>query len=220
MSSEKICICTIESTCFFTRALKDGKYLIMDFTCAILAGGKSRRMGRDKATLMVGNKPLINQVYDKAKRIFKEVIILSNHHNGISGIDAPILKDVFPVQGPMVGIVSALILARTPYVFVLACDMPNITEKAIEYMISEAHGEDVIIPKTSSGYEPLHAIYNRSCISYMLRFIEMNRFQITALFPYLFVRELVEHPYFFDKGVSVFTNINAEEDIPVARNLD
>ncbi|MCX5802581.1 MAG: NTP transferase domain-containing protein, partial [Proteobacteria bacterium] len=68
----------------------------MDFTCAILAGGKSRRMGRDKATLMVGNKPLINQVYDKAKRVFKEVIILSNHHNGISGIDAPILKDVFP----------------------------------------------------------------------------------------------------------------------------
>jgi molybdopterin-guanine dinucleotide biosynthesis protein A len=192
----------------------------MNLTCAILAGGKSRRMGRDKATLMVGDKQLINRVYDKTKRVFKEVIILSNHHNGIYGIDAPIFKDVIPVHGPMVGIVSALMHTRTPYVFVLACDMPNITEKAIEYMIDEVHGEDVIIPKTKSGYEPCHAIYNRSCISYMLRLIEMNRLQITALFPYLSVRELGEHPYFFNEGISVFKNINTEEDIPAVRGRD
>ncbi len=200
---------------FFTHTVKDGKYRIMDVTCAILAGGKSRRMGRDKATLKCGEKALINQVYDTVKHTFQHVIILSNHHNNIYGIDAPILKDVIPIQGSMVGIVSALMFADTPYVFVLACDMPFISEKAFEYMIQQVGGEDIIIPRTGCGYEPLHTIYNRSCISPMLKSIENDRLQITALLPYLSVKELDEHPCFFNRGHPVFTNINEEEDLPI-----
>ncbi|OPY78474.1 MAG: putative molybdenum cofactor guanylyltransferase [Syntrophorhabdus sp. PtaU1.Bin153] len=191
----------------------------MEFTCAILAGGRSKRMGRDKATLRVSNKALIQQVYDKAKPVFRDVLIVSNHHEGFYGIDAPIVKDLIPVRSSMVGIVSALMAARNPYVFVLACDMPFVSKDAIEYLLGQVHGEDIIVPRTKYGYEPLHAIYNRSCIPFMLTNIERRRLKVRDLFPYLSVNEVENESIFFHKGVSVFTNINVQEDLSLVRRL-
>ena len=185
----------------------------MDFSCAILAGGNSRRMGRDKATFMIGEKALVNRVYDEAVKVFKEVIIISSHHESLSGIDAPIYKDMLPIQGPIVGIVSALMYASNPYVFVFACDMPFISEESIRYMISEAKGEDLIIPKTKGGYEPLYAIYGKSCMAHLFKLIEHGRLLIRDVFPFLSMKVLSgEGPDFMNNGYPVFTNINVMED--------
>jgi molybdopterin-guanine dinucleotide biosynthesis protein A len=193
----------------------------MDVTCAILAGGKSRRMGRDKATLKLGDRFLINHAYDIARKVFGRVIILSSRHSHFPGIDAPVLPDVLPPSAPIVGIVSALLHASTPYVFVVACDMPNLSEEAFQYMLGEAHGgEDVIVPRTQFGFEPLHALYNRSCISCFLTAIRKNRLKIPDTFCYLSVRELECHPSFQHKGHPVFTNINTKEDLSIIREID
>ena len=85
----------------------------MDFTCAILAGGRSTRMGRDKATLKVRDKALIQQVYEKARHVFKDILIVSNHHESFYGIEAPIIRDILPIQSSIVGIASALLAANT-----------------------------------------------------------------------------------------------------------
>ena len=130
------------------------KHHVSDIACAILAGGRSVRMGKDKAVLTLGDRPLINHVYDTVRRVFGNVIILSNHHDHFEGIDAPVLPDLLPMKGAVVGVVSALIYTSAPYVCVLACDMPNLSEKALAYMAGEIHGEDVIIPRTPLGYEP------------------------------------------------------------------
>jgi molybdopterin-guanine dinucleotide biosynthesis protein A len=191
----------------------------MDMTCAILAGGRSRRMGRDKATLKIGEQALIESVYRKAKEIFSDIIIISSRHTSIRMVNAPVLKDLVPLEGPLAGIVSALLYSPHPYVCVLACDMPFVSTEAISYLISQVNGEDVIIPKTDKGYEPLHAIYNRSCISYMLSHIERGRLRTPGIFPYLAVRELGEHPSFFVHGVASFTNINTEGDLSLAKRL-
>ena len=193
--------------------------LTMDISCAILAGGKSTRFGRDKATFEINGKPLIRSICDIAKRVFKDVVIVSKSHNTISGIDIPIIKDSIPVHSPMAGIVSALLYNTTPYTFIIACDMPNISEKALSAMIEEISGEDIIIPRTGLGYEPLHAIYNRSCISPMLTLIERQVLHISALFPYLVVKELEKKTYFFHKGHSIFMNINTKEDICCVQRL-
>jgi ribosomal-protein-alanine acetyltransferase len=192
----------------------------MDITCAILAGGGSTRMGRDKATLTLGDRPLIHHVYEKARKVFKEVIILSKARPGFEGIDAAVLPDLFPIQSPMVGVVSALLYANTPYVFILACDMPALSEKALAYMVDQVRGEDVIIPRTSKGYEALHAIYGRSCISYFLTAIGRGRLRINDVLAYLRVREVWDHPVFVHKGRSVFTNINVKEDLVAASGRD
>lgn len=192
----------------------------MDVTCAILAGGKSTRMGKDKATIEVYNKPLIEKVYERARHVFRKILIVSSFHEQFPGIDAPIIKDVSPFRSSMVGIASALLSADTPYVFVLACDMPFVTPQSIKHVLKEVHGEDIVIPRTQYGWEALHAVYNRSCLSVMLTHIGFQRLKITRILPFFSVREVGEHPAFLNKGVSVFTNINVEEDLCLVQTFN
>jgi len=205
--------------CHFTHREKDGKYLLMDVSCAILAGGKSTRIGEDKATLEINGEPLIHRICTIARRIFNNVVIVSKQHSNINRIGVPVIYDTIPIQGSLAGIVSALLYSHTTYVFVLACDMPNVSEKALFSMVEEADGADIIVPHTESGYEPLHALYNRSCISPMLTLLSRHIFRISALFPYLVVKELQQKPYFFHNGLSIFMNVNTREDVACAQRL-
>lgn len=189
---------------------------MVDVVSAILAGGKSIRMGRDKATLVLDSEPLVQRVYGVAREVFKNIIVVSNDHDVLPGMDIPIIRDVVAVQSPLAGIVSALIHADADYVFALACDMPFLSAGAMRYMLDNVNGEDIIIPKTEKGYEPLHAIYKRSCISYMLTCIERGRYKIRDILPYLSVKIVKEAPPFFHDGVSVFTNVNTKEEFEKA----
>jgi len=188
-------------------------------TGAILAGGRSRRMGRDKATLQFKNRPLITYVYETVKKVLPEVLIISKHHTAIEGITSPILPDVTPKGGSLVGIATALLYASTDYVFIVGCDLPFLREEAIRYMMDQARGQDIVIPRTDAGYEPLHAVYSRSCLPPILRAIDSNRIKITDLLPFFSVKVVREPELFFNKGISIFTNINTEEDLAVAERL-
>jgi molybdenum cofactor guanylyltransferase len=205
----------------------------MKITCAILAGGKSTRMGQDNATLKIGDRYLINLVYDIVKEVFDRVIILSRFHDAIEGINAPVLKDALPYGGSMTGIASGLLYSETPYIFVVGCDMPFLSAEAFKFMMSEAKGEDIIIPKTQYivneasgndktirktkwGFEALHAIYNRSCMAHFFRLIEQKRFKIAEILPFVSVKELEGQPCFFRNGNSVFTNINTINHLSIA----
>jgi molybdopterin-guanine dinucleotide biosynthesis protein A len=193
--------------------------LSVKMTCAILAGGRSRRMGRDKATLPFKNKPLIAHVYEIVRQVFSEVFIVSKYHSAIEGVGSPILKDITSREGSLVGIASALLYAATDYVFVVGCDMPFIRKDAIIHMVDQTHGEDIVIPRTDAGYEPLHAIYNRSCLPQILGAIDRNRIKVSDIFPFFSVKEVREPALFLNKGVSIFTNINTEEDLALAERL-
>jgi len=186
---------------------------------AILAGGKSTRMGKDKATLVLDSEPLIRRVHGVAREVFDHIIVVSNDHTVLPGMSIPIIKDVVPVQSPLTGIVSALIHTGADYVFVLACDMPFLSAKAMKHILNNISGEDIIIPKTDKGYEPLHAIYNRSCISYVLNVIGRGGHKVRDIFPYLSIKTVEESPLFFCNGVSVFTNINTKEEFERARGI-
>jgi len=176
-------------------------------------------MGRDKASTKVAGKALVKHVYDVARKVFGELIVVSSLHRSFEGVEAAVVGDVLPVRGPLTGIASALIHAGRPYVFVLGCDMPFIAEGAIRYVLAESRGEDIIIPRTEGGFEPLHALYSRSCISPMLTAIERGEMKINAIFPLLSVRVLPPNPVFFNRGTSVFTNVNTEEALKDAERL-
>ncbi len=176
-------------------------------------------MGRDKATLPFKNKPLITYVHGIVKQVLPEVLIISKHHNAIEGIESPILRDITPKEGSLVGIASALLYATTDYVFAVGCDMPFIRKETILYMIQQTRGEDIVIPRTDAGYEPLHAVYNRSCLPHILWAIDRNRIKITDLLPFLSVKVVSEPALFYNNGISIFTNINTEEDLVRAERL-
>jgi molybdopterin-guanine dinucleotide biosynthesis protein A len=186
-------------------------------------------MGRDKAMALLGGKPLIAHVFDVAKRVFPDIMVVSSLHTAVEGIDAPVVKDILPVPGSLTGIVSALMAADTDYVFVVGCDMPFVTAEAMRYVVEAAAGEDIILPQTEGGLEPMHALYRRSCISPMLTAVGRGHLKIAGLvrermriadvFALLSVKLLPPDPVFFNRGISVFMNINTEEDLRRAEGL-
>jgi molybdopterin-guanine dinucleotide biosynthesis protein A len=176
-------------------------------------------MGRDKATVLLDGKPLIAHVFDVAKRVFTDIMVVSSLHTAVDGIKARVVKDILPLPGSLTGIVSALIASDTDYVFVLGGDMPFITAEAMRYVVEAAAGEDIIIPQTEGGLEPMHALYRRSCISPMLAALGRGHMKITGLLALLQVKVLPPDPVFFNRGVSVFMNINTEEDLRRAERL-
>jgi molybdopterin-guanine dinucleotide biosynthesis protein A len=191
----------------------------MKVTCAILSGGKSRRMGRDKATIQIHEKALIAHTYEVARKVFDEIMVVSTLHDTIPGIEARIIKDVLPIPGSLTGIVSALLWSDTPYVFILGCDMPFLTEEALRHVMNENRGEAIIVPRTKAGFEPMHAIYHRSCISAMLAAIERGRMKIGDIYPLFCVRTVPDDPVFRNHGIPVFTNVNTEEDLRLAERI-
>jgi molybdopterin-guanine dinucleotide biosynthesis protein A len=184
-----------------------------------MSGGESKRMGRDKATLLLAGKPLITHVYETAKRVFADIMVVSSLHAASCGLDARVVKDILPLTGSLTGIVSALLATDADYVFVLGCDMPFVTTESIKHTIASPRGEDVIIPKTESGVQPMHALYSRSCISPLLAGLGRGHMKIARLLAMLTVRVLPPDPLFFNGEVSVFTNINTEEELRRAEKL-
>jgi molybdopterin-guanine dinucleotide biosynthesis protein A len=186
-------------------------------------------MGRDKAMVLLDGKPLIAHVFDAAKRVFTDIMVVSSLHTAVDGMDARVVKDILPLPGSLTGIVSALLAADTDYVFVLGCDMPFVTAEAMRYVVEAAAGEDIIIPQTEGGLEPMHALYRRSCISPMLTALGRGHMKIAGLvrarmkiadvFAMLRVSVLPPDPAFFNRGVSVFINVNTEEDLRRAERL-
>ncbi len=171
-------------------------------------------MGRDKATAQFQGHTLIGTVFDSVKEVFDDVIIVSSMHGSLDGIDAPVIEDILPVQTPMIGIATALLNVNKPRVFVVACDMPFLTRDAIKRLVDAPGDADIVIPMIGEYFEPLHAVYNRSCLAHFLRLIGLNKLKISGVFPYVTMNVIRDDPCFRNPGGDlVFLNINTAEDL-------
>lgn len=188
-------------------------------TAVIIAGGKSQRMQMDKALLTVGGKRLIERVLDVIVPLFPAVLINSGMPQYYKEWGVPIVPDIFPGKGVLGGIYTALVHAKTEYVFCVACDMPSLHRDVIRYMIdASANGADVVVPKTADGFHPLHAIYSKRCEPIISESLFRDQLKISAIFPkvraiYISEPEL-RH---FDPTLELLRNINTPADLIAAR---
>jgi molybdopterin-guanine dinucleotide biosynthesis protein A len=144
----------------------------------ILAGGKSIRMGQDKAWLMLDGRPLVMRVIDRVLPLVDEVIISTNQADPFEAwlpnltVPACTVADRYRGAGPLAGLQAGLLAARCDFVLALATDMPFVDPALIGYLARLAMGSDVdaVVPQVPSpvtmqiGLEPLHAIYRKSCL--------------------------------------------------------
>ncbi len=107
-----------------------------DITGVILAGGKSIRMGEDKAFLTIQGKTVIEFLYRKMTLVFERVAIIANEPEKFRFLHSEIYSDVYPNMGPLSGMHSALVHSATQRVFVIPCDAPLLTQSIMERMIS------------------------------------------------------------------------------------
>jgi molybdopterin-guanine dinucleotide biosynthesis protein A len=138
--------------------------LPLAMTAAILCGGQSRRMGRAKAFLPYAGTTMLEHRFDSLRDMFSQVVLVANDPDAYCHITDDVVKDIIPNRGPLVGILSALLVSSYEHTFVIACDMPLVTTKLIRHMVRQRHGTDVLVAAHEDGIEPLLGVYSRRCV--------------------------------------------------------
>ncbi|MCW9050143.1 MAG: molybdenum cofactor guanylyltransferase [Deltaproteobacteria bacterium] len=186
---------------------------IKNITGVILAGGASRRMGSDKALLPILGGRLIDHVYRRMAALFSELLIVTNAPELFSDIPCCKVPDLSAVRGSLAGIHSALVHASAGKVFVVACDMPFITAPMIWHICSFADQGDVVMPYSSGGHEPLHAVYSKSCLPAIEKVLNDGQQRVAAFFDQVSLVKLsAAEISMLDPQEKCFCNINTPED--------
>lgn len=185
-------------------------------TAIILAGGKSSRMGFDKQFLKINNERLIDMMIEKLNKEFEEIIIVTNKPKEYRGYRQKILTDIIKNAGPLAGIYTGLKEAKFEYVFVVACDMPNIDIDYINYMkeIIDKYKVDVCITKVNGNIEPFHGFYSKKITESIREHLETEKRDIKSLVKKLntyYVEENLVKRY--SPSLDIFKNLNTRKDL-------
>jgi len=182
----------------------------------ILAGGRSRRMGEDKALLELRGIPLIQRAKNLLQPWVSELVISANLVEKYRFLGLPVIPDVFPGQGPMAGIHAAMSGSALDAFLVLACDMPCVTPALLTGLLQDHEGVDLVVPVTSDGRtHPLCGLYRRSCLAEFHHRLLHSQNRLMDVFknPALKVKFL--HPSGGSFRDSDLTNINTKSDLSV-----
>ena len=191
----------------------------------ILAGGLSRRLGRNKAVENIKNKPLLSIVYDSIKPFVNELIIVVNNKQRQEELsflkNANFATDEYNNSGSLGGIYTGLLKANNEKTLVVACDMPFISPSIISLMISKIKSSaDIIIPETEGFKHSTHAIYSKSCIEIIKKNLDDNNLKISNIFNMCKTKIISENEiYTTEPYTKSFFNINNEMDLTKAKNL-
>ncbi len=210
-------------------------------TGIILAGGQSTRMGRDKAFVEVGGRPLIERVLERVQQVATETIIVTNSPQQYAHLPARLVPDVVRGKGPLVGIYSGLQAARHGLAVVVACDMPFVQPDLLRFMLAQSPGHDVVIPHTGvsappralhdrpqagptakmRGLHPLHAVYRRTCLPVIEKLIDSDDLRVIAFLAAVRVRYLEPDEIArFDPRRQSFFNVNTPAEWEQALRME
>jgi molybdopterin-guanine dinucleotide biosynthesis protein A len=203
----------------------------------ILAGGRSRRMGRDKIWQPLGadGVPLIERVVARLRPLAEEILFSANAPEPFAalvsslqhqGVPAQVVPDRFPGAGPLAGLHAGLSAARCDLLLAVAGDMPFISPMLVKHMVTLMYGFDVVIPELPHPRtfepvkEPLHAIYRQSCLRAVTARLAADERPMVGFLPDVRVRIVQpDELRVFDPELRSFFNVNTPEDWRVAEEL-
>ena len=187
-------------------------------TAVVLAGGKSRRMGRDKALMPWADTSLLGHVLQTVAAEFDTVLLSARDAEMYTEFGVPVLPDPVPNAGPLAGIVAGLFAMTTPWLFVTACDMP-FPDPAVwrSLAVHTAADADAVLPSTRKGLEPLCAFYHQRCLPGFRARLESGQSAIHQAV--LDVRLVtVDATAWEDDTRGPFTNINTLEEFAAVQD--
>lgn len=175
-------------------------------------------MGQPKALLEFDGEPLIVHLVRRLEQLFTDTVVVAAPEQELPALPSTVVRDDVAYQGPVGGIYYGLGAAREETCFVTSCDAPFLNLTLISYLLSQISNYDVVVPFTDERYQPLHAVYRRSCAPLLK--IQLERGELRPIFLYDKVRtrkvsESEMAPY--DPDGSSFLNMNSPEDYQAAR---
>lgn len=187
---------------------------MIQVTGLILAGGRSTRMGENKALLEFEGESLIQRAVRRLGEVFSEVLIVGGGSGEYSGLGVPEVRDIFPGRGPLGGLHAGLRNSGHPYCFLVACDMPFAEPLMAGFFLEKAQGAEVVVPRVGGHYEPLHTLYHRDCLPEIEAQLAGGDVRIIGFYNRVKTTEIHEAELRDRFGAldRVFSNINTPDD--------
>ncbi|WP_167553162.1 molybdenum cofactor guanylyltransferase [Evansella clarkii] len=182
----------------------------------VLSGGKSSRMGRNKALLPIEGKAMIQRIFDSLGEEFSDRILVTNRPEEYAPLlpdDVKIVSDVYPGSGPLSGIHAGLLASAAEYNVVAACDMPYVSKHVAELLVKKSQGFDAVVPRFNRMRQPLFAVYHKSVAGEIEGILEGNDFRVNNLWKKLNTLWLEEDDLSTIPEIErAFLNINNPEE--------
>ena len=185
-------------------------------TIALQAGGKSTRMGKDKALEPFLGIPLITRLKDRFFNVGEELVIITNDFSGYQDLHVPLYKDLIPDRGALGGLYTALAVTSTPILWLIAADLPFADPVLMAHLSKtlETSGADAVLPSTENGIEPLHAVYQvENCLPFVKNALDQDLWKMNSWHDQAKIQILTPAET-RDKTTSDYTfwNLNTPED--------
>lgn len=183
------------------------------WTGVVLAGGKSTRMGQDKALLVVDGKPLLTQAIERLEPHVRELLVIGDPRK-YRKLHADVVPDDLEGLGPLGGIVTAMGHARRDRLIVLACDVPGVNDALIERLQRAWSDEqDALVPRHEGQLEPLVAAYHRRCADVFLERLRTNDLSLHGALSTVRTAYLDIVPGSDGWPEGLFRNLNSPDDL-------
>lgn len=193
-----------------------------NFTIVLQAGGKSTRMGTDKALLPFMKTTLLGYIVEQVTPLSDDLILITNTPESYQGFGLPTFSDVYRDWGALGGLHAAVHHARREVCLVLACDMPFVSRNFLRHLVEQIDGYDAVVPRlAATGFtEPFRAVYRKSCLPSIEQAIRNGQRRVNSFFDRVRVR-YVDQPEIerFDPALWTFFNVNTPEDLVEARRI-
>ncbi len=190
----------------------------------ILAGGLSRRLGRDKALVPIGDQPLIQRVIQRVEQLSQEIVVVVSDQNRAEELpldqEHRVVLDRYPGTGSLGGIFSGLDAASNGWTLVVACDMPFLNLALLRRMMALTEDADAVVPIIDGRPEPTHALYSKACLPFIEPRLISGDLKISGFYDQVRVRYLPEEDVTaLDPEFLSFFNVNTPEDLDRALSL-
>ena len=196
----------------------------LDITAVVLAGGMSRRLGRNKAVELFDGETLIRRAIRRMRRVAGNIMVVANDESRVAELDLPndvaAVLDEYPGKGPLAGIYTGLNASSTEWAVFCACDMPFLSPNLYRALLSNRDRYDAVVPIVDGRPEPVHAAYSRACLGPIGDKLVANDLKIAGFFQNVSVRYFSEDELrAIDPNLLSFFNINTQQDLEMAVSL-
>jgi len=184
----------------------------MRCSAVLLAGGKSSRMGREKAFLEIDGQPLWRRQMEKLRQLSPEQIMLSGPPRN-EWSDCEVIPDEVENAGPLAGVAAALEKCTTSHLVVLAVDLPMMTSDFLQLLLALCGHNRGAVPRNAASFEPLAAVYPASCALLANAALRSGDLSLQS-----FVRKGMSEKWLVERKISaaevpLFTNLNTPADL-------
>lgn len=183
----------------------------MKAAAIILSGGKSSRMGTNKALLKINEKTNIERISDRLKPLFDDIILVTNDLEQYEFLGLKIVSDQFPGMGPLAGVHAGLKASEYETNVIVACDMPFVSGELAQALVDKSSDYDAVIPVINGKQQPLFAVFQKRAAIEVEQCIKQERLRMKHLLDRLNVLYVTEKDLEINRSLDlerVFFNMN------------